>query len=137
MPFCSNCGKEISKDTKFYPECGRQLTIGQDVTEKATYSKALRWVSGFFGLFSILGAITGLEYFAESGLGSELIVDIVSIVIGTILLLMAIVPHWVSCTFKCKLEKGSVFGGLLAVLVIVFFVVVALGPEPPGGWWGY
>jgi len=41
MPFCANCGKEISKDTKFCPESGRQLTIGQDVTEKATYSKAL------------------------------------------------------------------------------------------------
>lgn len=137
MPFCANCGKEVSEDTKFCPECGRQLAIGQEVKEKVTYSKALRWISGVLGFWSILAAISGLEYFAESGLVSELIVDMLSIAIGIALLLMAIVPHWVSSTFKIKLESGSVFGVAVGVLVIAVFVATALGPKPPGGWWGY
>ena len=137
MPFCPNCGRKVSEDTKFCPKCGRQLATGQEVKEKVTYSKALRWISGVFGLLSILSAITGLEYFAESGLGSELIVDMLSIAMGIALLLMAIVPHWVSSTFKIKLESGSVFGVVLVVLVLASFVATALGPEPPGGWWRY
>jgi len=44
MPFCPNCGKEISEDMTFCPECGRQLAIGQEVKEKVTCSKALRWI---------------------------------------------------------------------------------------------
>ncbi len=134
MPFCPNCGKEVSEGVSFCSECGRRLAIGQDVKRNITYSKALRWISGAFGLFSILAAIRGLQYFAESGLGSELIVDLISIAVGLALLLMAIVPDWVRSTFKIKLEKGSVFGAYVVVLVIVFFVATALGPEPPGGW---
>ena len=30
MPFCSDCGTEVSEDTRFCPECGCQLSIGQD-----------------------------------------------------------------------------------------------------------
>lgn len=137
MPFCPDCGTKVSEETQFCPECGRPLAIGQDVKGKVTYSKALRWISGAFGLWSILAAINGLTYFAASGLGSELIVDMISIAVGLALLLMAIVPDWVRSTFKVKLEKGSVFGASMVVLVIVFFIATALGPEPPGGWWNW
>ena len=134
MPFCPNCGTEVSEDTRFCPQCGRPLAIGQDAKRNITYSKALRWISGVLGLLSILTAIGGLQYFVESGLVSELIVDIISIIVGLALLLMAIVPDWVRSTFKIKLEKGSVFAASVVVLVIVFFVATALGPEPLGGW---
>ncbi len=137
MSFCTNCGKEVSEDAKFCPNCGRQLAIAEAAKEKVTYSKALRWISGVFGVISILGAITGLEYFAESGLGSELIVDMLSIALGIALLSMALVPHWVSSTFKIRLERGSVFAVVVIVLVVVISVAVAVGPEPPEGWWAY
>ena len=26
MPFCLNCGKEVSEDTKFCPKCGKHFT---------------------------------------------------------------------------------------------------------------
>lgn len=29
MPFCPDCGTEVSEDTRFCPECGRSLVIGQ------------------------------------------------------------------------------------------------------------
>ena len=137
MPFCPDCGTKVSEETRFCPECGRRLATGQDIAGKVGYSKALRWVSGVFGVLSILSAIGGLQYFAESGLVSELIVDMISIAIGLALLLMAIVPDWVRATFKIKLEKGSIFGALVVILVIVFFVAGALGPVPPGGWWSW
>ena len=134
MPVCPNCGTTVSEEIRFCPECGRPLAIEQDTKGEITYSRALRWISGVFGVLSILAAIGGLEYFVESGLVSELIVDMISIAIGIALLSMAIVPDWVRSTFRLRLEKGSIFGASVAVLVVAFFVATALGPELPGGW---
>jgi len=44
MPFCSNCGKEISKDTKFCPECGKPLTDTH--SEQVATSALYKEVSG-------------------------------------------------------------------------------------------
>jgi len=33
MPFCPDCRTEVSEDTRFCPECGCQLPIGQDAQE--------------------------------------------------------------------------------------------------------
>jgi predicted nucleic acid-binding Zn ribbon protein len=35
MPFCPDCGTEVSEDTRFCPECGRTLAIEQAVTGKS------------------------------------------------------------------------------------------------------
>ena len=119
------------------PEWVAEQIPPEKVTERVTYSAPLRWISGIVGLLFILTAITGLSYFAESGLASELIVDIVTIVSAIALLLIASVPRWVSTKLKIKLEKRSVYIGALLGLVILVFFVMALGPEPPGGWWNY
>ncbi len=137
MPFCPDCGTQVSEDNRFCPDCGHRLAAGQDVRADITYSKALRWISGVLGFLSILAAIAGLEYFAESGLISELIVDIVSIAVGLVLLLMAMSPDWIRNTFKIQLEKSSVFGIAVVVLTLVVIVATGLGPEPPGGWWNW
>ena len=146
---CTNCGKLICNECKtvvgqkiYCNPCVNKMFVSgrtppEKVTEKVTYNTALRWISGVVGVLFILGAITGLSYFAESGLVSELVVDIVSIILAIALLLMAFVPQWVSAKLKIKLEKRSVFITALVVLVIVFIIVSAFGPEPPGGWWNY
>ena len=115
----------------------RTVEKPERAVEKVTYNRALRWISGIFGFVCILTAITGLSYFAESGLVSELIVDMITIIIAIASLLMAIVPQWVSAKLKIKLEKGTTFGIVLGALVIILFVAIGLGPEPPGGWWDY
>jgi len=35
MPFCPDCGIQVSEDTRFCPECGRPLAIGQAVKGKS------------------------------------------------------------------------------------------------------
>jgi predicted nucleic acid-binding Zn ribbon protein len=35
MPFCPDCGTQVSEDTQFCPECGRQLAIEQAVKGKS------------------------------------------------------------------------------------------------------
>jgi hypothetical protein len=146
---CTNCGKLICSecntvvDGKMYCKpCGNKMfmssrTPQEKVTEKVTYNTALRWISGVFGVLFILSAIAGLPYFAESGLVSELIVDIINIILAITLLLMASVPQWVSTTLRIKLEERSVFIIVLVVSVIVGFIANGLGPVPPGGWWDY
>ncbi len=44
MPFCSNCGKEVSEDTKFCPQCGKPLTDTH--SEQAAISALYKEVSG-------------------------------------------------------------------------------------------
>jgi len=41
MPFCSNCGKEVSEGTTFCPECGKPLTDihGEQVATSALYKE--------------------------------------------------------------------------------------------------
>lgn len=146
---CTNCGELICSecntvvDGKSYCKpCVNKMfmssrTPQEKVTEKITYSTALRWISGVFGVWFILSAIGGLPYFVESGSVSELIVDMMNIILAIALLLMASVPQWVSATFKIKLEERSIFIIALVVLVIVGFIANALGPVPPGGWWDY
>jgi len=42
MPFCSNCGKEISKDTKFCPGCGQRLKEGFTLEERNKHIEELK-----------------------------------------------------------------------------------------------
>jgi len=39
MPFCPECGKEVSEDTKFCPHCGKPLTEtrGEQIATSALY----------------------------------------------------------------------------------------------------
>jgi len=133
--FCSNCGASTTPLTEMCVKCGVRVATGQEV--KVTYNTALRVISGILGFLCILSVTQGLTYFAESGLVSELAVDIVTIIIAIAYFLMAFSPQWVRAKLGIRLERGSVFGLAVVVLLIVSIVAVALGPEPPGGWWSY
>jgi ABC-type transport system involved in cytochrome c biogenesis permease subunit len=96
-----------------------------------------RVLSGLYALWTIMGVTLGLEYYAESGLVSELVVDIISSIVALACLLVAFIPEWISRRLKIRLESGAVFALALIALIVVNFVAGALGPEPPGGWWNY
>lgn len=146
---CTECGKLICNECKtvldgriYCIPCANRIFANRinqtgKATPKATYNVALRIISGFLGIFYVTAVITGLTYFAESGLVSELIVDLITIIAAIAMFLMAFVPHWVMAKLKIKLESWPVF--LVAVLVVFIFVIIvsAFGPEPPGGWWYY
>ena len=44
MPFCPNCGKEVSEEMEFCPKCGKQLTgvRGKLPAPSVSYAEALR-----------------------------------------------------------------------------------------------
>ncbi|MCK5641019.1 MAG: toll/interleukin-1 receptor domain-containing protein [Gammaproteobacteria bacterium] len=126
--YCNPCVEKMLSEPSISPA---------QASEKVTYNIPLRVVSGIFGTWVILGVIQGLRYFAESRLVSELIVDIISLMIAVACFMAAFVPRWVSANLRIKLEKGSVFGIVIAVLVILYVIAVSFGPEPPGGWWDY
>jgi len=42
MPFCSHCGKEVTEDTKFCPECGQRLKEGFTPEERQKYIEELK-----------------------------------------------------------------------------------------------
>ena len=67
MPFCPNCGKEISGDTKFCPQCGQNLAV--EVTPENTSGRGESaivpeevkgWSWAGFGLTWIWGVFNGV-----------------------------------------------------------------------------
>ena len=146
---CVDCGRLVCAECKvelggkiYCNSCVDKIAVGgptppPQAEEKVTYNIALRWTSGGIAGFFILSVIAGLQYFAESGLVSELIVDLFSIIIAIAYLVMAFKPQWVRAQFRIKLEKGSIFAAALGVLFAIGLIILAFGPEPPGGWWNY
>jgi RNA polymerase subunit RPABC4/transcription elongation factor Spt4 len=72
MPFCPNCGKEISEDTRFCPKCGeglvRKNALGlqtlakiQDEMEEAKHKENIHGILGL--AFIIVGIIGGIMLF--------------------------------------------------------------------------
>jgi len=126
--YCNSCVNEMFLERSFTP---------LQAKEKTAYSKGLRIASGIFGILVFFGAPIGLSSFTKTGMVTEPIVDIISIVIGLFLLLTSFVPSWVSAKTGIKLEKNSVFGLVLAISLIIVFVAIGLGPKIPEGWWHY
>ncbi len=67
MPFCPNCGKEVSEDAKFCPQCGQNLKVGvtpentSGQGELATVPEEVKgWSWGGFGLTWIWGVCNGV-----------------------------------------------------------------------------
>jgi len=67
MPFCPNCGKEVSEGVKFCPECGQRLQIEgtpentSGLGELATVPEELKgWSWGGFALTWIWGVCNGV-----------------------------------------------------------------------------
>ena len=67
MPFCPNCGKEVSEDTQFCPQCGQNIKV--EVTpenssgqgESATVPEEVKgWSWAGFGLTWIWGVFNGV-----------------------------------------------------------------------------
>ena len=98
------------------------------------YNRALRVISGIFGVWFVLVTWGGILYYAEFGLAGELIVDMITAIVAIAYILMALVSKWVSTKLKIKLENGWIFGLIITILFIVAYVATALGPVPPGGW---
>jgi hypothetical protein len=46
MPFCPDCGKEVSEDTRFCPECGRPLTAGKVIVGEVVKGKNKKKIAG-------------------------------------------------------------------------------------------
>ena len=62
MPFCSQCGKEVSQDVSFCSNCGERLKMeGRSETHSGRNSKVVRFVIGLI----VVGAICGLLFLIE------------------------------------------------------------------------
>lgn len=152
--FCQSCGRQETDNPVFCRGCGqrlvddrtRQVFVAQPsampnqsapLQAKVRVNRVGRVLSGLYALWTIIGVTTGLTYYAESGLVSELVVDIISSIVALACLLISIVPEWISRRLKIRLESGVVFAVVLILLIVIDFVAGFFGPVPPGGWWNY
>lgn len=74
MPFCPNCGTEVSEGSMYCTNCGKGLKIGG---RSETNSKKRKKIAWFFIGLVIVSAIGGLLYVAEqASLPEELRLEI-------------------------------------------------------------
>jgi uncharacterized repeat protein (TIGR02543 family) len=60
MPYCPNCGTEVSEGTQFCPECGRRLTTEQKVKRMSKKKLAGIIVGCIIGIIIITAIIAGI-----------------------------------------------------------------------------
>lgn len=111
MPFCPNCGKEVTEDTKFCPKCGNRLikTQGEQTATPALYKevsggelgKRMNWferhlnwtmVLGWVGAW-VIAFIVGFLIALADHYVSEDALDAIGFVI--VLVVSLAVGHWV------------------------------------------
>jgi len=127
MPFCAKCGKEVSGDMEFCSECGWPLSITQESKKEVNYNKALRWLSGVLSIPFFIFSLGVFIHYAEPRMRGELIMDVLTFVIGSSLLSIAIVPRWISSTFKIKLGSTLIFTVIVTLLVLTYIVATIFG----------
>jgi len=107
--------------------------IPPQAKEKVTYNKVLRWISGLFGCFYLISAIVWFSMFTTFGLGGQLAVAMLVVLIAVVCWLTALVPQWVSAKSRVRLDKGLVFALVLAVLFLIGWIITELGSVPTAG----
>ena len=146
MSFCQRCGNKVDDDV-FCKQCGaRQVLLIKEINEvkpikvevlnksKSSYNKWVRVVSVILGTLSLLGSIgMGIPYYFESGLPMSLISEILLIPISICLILLGLFPESINKKVQIKDKYPEIIVGI----IIVFFIIAAIQPEPPEGWWNY
>lgn len=113
MPFCKNCGKELSEGQVFCPECG-QSQNDEVVVETEQPKVAKVW-----GVFAKLSKIFGIVAFILSFIP---FLNIISWELGPVAIVFSILGKKdPTCTDLCK--RGLVFGILGTVLGLVLYFV--------------
>ena len=129
MPFCKQCGKEISQDARYCPYCGAdQFSQAQSVVHKEIERKNA-------GLAAVLALIAGI--FGIWGIGHIYIGKIGK---GIVLLILGFLLTWVTSIFLLA-PMGIFFGiffgamhrglsgffmgllGVIAIWILVCFVI--------------
>lgn len=147
MPFCQRCGNKVDDEDVFCKQCGTRLihltreikeleTIKAQVAieSKSSYNKWVRAVSVILGTLALLGSIgSGIPYYFKSGLPLVLISEILLIPISISLILLGLFPKDINNKVQIKDKYPEIIVGI----IIVFFIIAAIQPEPPEGWWSY
>ena len=114
MPFCKQCGKEISQDARYCPYCGAdQLKIER---KNAGLAAVLALIAGIFGIWGI-----GHIYIGKIGKG-------IALLILGFLLTWVLSPFLLTWIFFGAMHGGlsGFFMGLLgvtAIWILVCFVI--------------
>lgn len=95
-----------------------------------------RIISTFFGIFFLLLATIGWGWYIESKLISILIVESIMSIIAIMLLALGLTPKYLYEKFKFKIDEYK-YKFLVVMLILMYFVLTGIEPEPPGGGWEY
>lgn len=136
--FCTKCGKEISDDTKFCPQCGTPVASDPLNTVPAAEKKPAKvWT-----VFSVIGKILGIVCFATAFIP---ILNINSIELGIIGIVMSCLGRKAlteeadnNCRIGLKFSIAAV--AVSVAILALFFVIIyaaALGSIISGSQYAY
>jgi hypothetical protein len=138
--FCPNCGIEIKEGSKFCGSCGAPIEhFGRTEAEKrrgdVIYGSWMRGVSTFFGVMSFMIAISGWRWYFESKLPLVFFCEFFLLLIGIFLLLLGLFPDNVCA--RLGIDTQDKYTAIVILLILTWFIIGGIEPEPPVGWWDY
>ncbi len=140
--YCHKCGDESKEGDKFCRFCGANLeseeTSVVEVAEAKVdkiYGPWMRGISTFFGFLFIWAAEVGWRWYFESELPLVLFCESFSLLIGILLLLLGLFQNYL-CKRLC-IDTKDKYTVVVIILILAWFILDGIEPEPPGGWWDY
>ena len=137
--YCPKCGKESREGDKFCKFCGAPLEGGEVGVEKREedkiYGPWMRGISIFFAVLCLLGATVGWGWYFESGLPLVFFCEFFGLLISISLLLLGLFPD--NLCKRLGIDTKDKYMAAVIILIVVWFILTGIEPEPPVGWWNY
>lgn len=127
MPYCPNCGGEVTEDDRFCPSCGQELRISavqEPAAEDRRVSEQFRQRPTGVTVLAVLEILGGLLFF---GLGATLLVVAGFIGIAGLWPVRGMFPAFIGGLI------ASFVGGIMVIVGILNFVI-AYGYLNGRGW---
>jgi len=137
--YCPKCGKESKGGEKFCGFCGALLEGGGVSVEKRKedkiYGSWMRGISVFFAVVGLAAATSGWQWYFESELPLVFFCEFFGLLIGISLLLLGLFPD--NLCKRLGIDTKDKYIAAVILLIIAWFIITGIEPEPPVGWWNY
>ena len=138
--FCPNCGTEIKEGSKFCGSCGASLEHFEGAADEkgrcdVVYGPWMRGISVFFAAIFLILSSTGWTWYFDSGLPLVFLCEFFMVLISTSLLLLGLVPD--NLCRRLSIDTKDKYMAIVIILIISWWIIFAIEPAPPAGWYDY
>ena len=134
--FCQKCGGELKDNASFCNFCGESTgTEIENIKNNVIYGSWMRGLSTIFAAIILVSITSGLQWYFESGSSLVLFCEFAGMLIGVFLLLLGLFPD--NICKRLGIDTQNAYTGIVVILIIIWFIIIEIEPEPAIGWLNY